>query len=145
MHSVADFIDSIKESLTDGQYKEGMELCQALYKKKEQERKMYRMTYLAPYTFVADHDCDDGDCDMRCLKISFTHKTALVQLTEAHAARILMKNMFLGSTEEMRSYIDVDVLLAFPTESDDLAMPLEWHEFPVLSLELCESSCDPHT
>ena len=145
MHSVSDFIDSVKESLTDAQYKEGMELCQALYNKKELEKKLYRMTYLAPYTFVAGHECDDEDCDMRSLKISFTHKTAPVLLTEAHAARIRAKNMFLGSTEEMRSYIDIDVMLAFPTESDDLAMPMEWFEFPVLSLELYESSCDLHT
>lgn len=135
---MSDFIDSIKESLTDGQYKEGMELCQTLFQKKESEKKIYTMTYLAPFVFVADHECDDVDCDGRWLKISFTRKTALVQLTEAHAARILAKNMFLGSMDEMRSYIDLDVFKNFPNEVDEIGMPIEWDEFPVLGLELVD-------
>jgi hypothetical protein len=135
MHSVSDFIDSIKESLTDGQYKEGMELCQALYKKKEQEKKLYRMTYLAPYTFATEH-CADEDCDDRTLQISFHKKTALVQLCDARCARIRTKHMFCGEVDEMAEFIDVDVLLAFPIESVDLGMALDWFEFPVLELEL---------
>lgn len=134
MHSVSDFIDSIKESLTDGQYKEGMELCQALYKKKELENKLYRMTYLAPYTFAAEH-CADEDCDDRTLHISFRKKTALVHLSDARVARIRSRNMFCGEIDEMAEFIDVDVLLAFPIESVDLGMGLDWFEFPVLELE----------
>jgi hypothetical protein len=144
MHSVSDFIDSIKESLTDGQYKEGMELCQALYKKKEFEKKLFRMTYLAPYTFASEH-CANDDCDDRTLQISFRKKTSLIMLSDERAARIRAKNIFCGESEEMAEFIDVDVLLAFPIESVDLGMELEWFEFPVLSLELCESSCDLHT
>ena len=144
MHSISDFIDSVKESLTDAQYKEGMELCQALYNKKELEKKLYRMTYLAPYTFASEH-CANEDCDDRTLQISFRKKTSLIQLDDAWAARIRAKNLFCGDDEEMAEFIDVDVLLAFPIESVDLGMGLEWFEFPVLSLELCESSCDLHT
>lgn len=136
MHAMSDFIDDIKESLTDAQYKQGMELCQTLFKQKQE--KLWRMTYLAPFAFVADHDCDDVDCDMRCIKISFTRKTALVQLTEVNARRILEKNMFLGTAEEMKPYVDVDILKNFPVEADDLGMPMEWDEFPVLALELIE-------
>ena len=144
MHVISDFIDSIKESLTDGQYKEGMGLCQAHNKKKELENKLYRMTYLAPYTFAAEH-CANEECEDRTLHISFHKKTALVQLCDARVARIRAKNLFCGDEDEMIDFIDVDVLLAFPIESMDLGMGLDWFEFPVLSLELCESSCDPHT
>lgn len=144
MHSVSDFIDSIKESLTDGQYKEGMELCQALYKKRELENKLYRMTYLAPYTFASEH-CAGEDCTDRSLNISFRKKTALIMLTNERAARIRAKHVFCSDPDEMAEFIDIDVLLAFPIESEDLGMALEWFEFPVLSLELYESSCDPRT
>lgn len=133
MHAMSDFIDDIKESLTDAQYKQGMELCQTLFKQKEE--KLWRMTYLAPFTFATEHECDAEECDIRCLKISFTRKTALVRLTEAHVERIREKNMFLGTSEEMKSYIDVDVLKNFPVEEEDIGMPFEWDEFPVLGLE----------
>ena len=134
MHTISDFIDSIKESLTDGQYKEGMELCQALFKKKEIEKKFYRMTYLAPYTFLTDH-CASEDCDERSLQITFRKKTALVQLNDSRADQIRIKHMFCGTTEDMREFIDLDVLVSFPIETDDLGMSLEWFEFPVLELE----------
>ncbi len=142
---MSDFIDEIKESLTDAQYKQGMELCQVLYKKRALENKLYQMTYLAPFTFVTEHDCDDEDCSVHYLKISFTRKTGLVLLTEATAERIREKGLFMGSDDEMKAYVDLDVLKNFPDEADDLGTPLEWFEFPVLSLELCESSCDPCT
>jgi len=144
MHAVSDFIDSIKESLTDGQYKEGMEICQAIFKQREATEKLYRMTYLAPHTFASDH-CDDEDCDDRTLQITFTKKTGLVHLTDARAAQIRTSHVFSGRTEHMKDFIDVDVLMAFPIEGDDIGMPLEWFEFPVLSLEPYESSCDLHT
>lgn len=137
MHEVSDFIDSIKESLTDGQYKEGMEMCQTLFKKKKLEKKFYRMTYLAPYTFLMDH-CDSDDCDERSLHITFRKKTTLVQLSDSRVDQIRIKSMFYGTTEEMREFIDTDVLVSFPIESDDLGTGLEWFEFPVLSLELVE-------
>ena len=140
MHSISDFIDSVKESLTDGQYKEGMELCQALFNKKKLEQKLYLMTYLAPYTFVTEH-CANEDCDDRSLQISFRKKTNLVLLSDMRADQIRIKNMFCGKTEDMNEFIDVDVLVAFPIEFEDLGMSLEWFEFPVLSLELYESSC----
>lgn len=136
MHAMSDFIDDIKESLTDAQYKQGMELCQTLFKQKQE--KLWCMTYLAPFTYACDHDCEDDDCDMRSLRISFTRKTALVQLTDARAARILERNMFLGLSDEMRPYIDLDVLKNFPVEEEDIGMPFEWDEFPVLSLELVD-------
>lgn len=130
---MSDFIDDIKESLTDAQYKQGMEICQALFKQKEE--KLYKMTYLAPYTFASDHECEDEDCEMRSLKISFTRKTGLILLSDRSAERIREKRLFLGSDEEMKSYIDIDVLKNFPVEADDIGMPLEWFEFPVLELE----------
>jgi hypothetical protein len=135
MHSVSDFIDSVKESLTDAQYKEGMELCQALYNKKELEKKLYRMTYLAPYTFASEH-CANEDCDDRMLQISFRKKTSLIMLSDERAARIRTKNVFCSDPDEIAEFIDVDVLLAFPIESVDLGMELEWLEFPVLEVEL---------
>ena len=133
---MSDFIDDVKESLTDAQYKQGMELCQTLFKRKEAN--LYRMTYLSPFTFTADHDCEDIECDMRTLKISFVRKTALVQLTGDRAEKIREKNIFIGDDEEIREFIEVDVLKCFPNEADDVGMPFEWFHFPVISLELIE-------
>jgi hypothetical protein len=135
-HVMSDFIDDVKESLTDAQYKQGMEICQTLFKRKEAN--LYRMTYLSPFTFTTDHDCDDIECDIRTLKISFVRKTALVRLTGEKAEKIREKNLFMGSDDDMREFIEVDVLKCFPVEADDVGMPFEWFDFPVISLELIE-------
>lgn len=134
-HEVSDFIDSIKESLTDAQYKEGMELCQKVFQKKEVEKKLYQMTYLRPYTFI-DHHCEDDECDDMKYLISFHRVTGLVQLTDAHVEKIRSTGCFFGTTEEMKSFIDIDVLSAFPHDVDDLGSEIQWFEFPVLRLEL---------
>lgn len=133
-HEISEFIDSIKESLTDGKYKEGMELCQKVFQEKEIENKLYRMTYLRPFTFLGEH-CEDEECDDMKLYLSFTKSTALVQLTDARAERIREKNLFLGRFEDMKDFIDLDVLRSFPLEQEDLETELNWFEFPVISLE----------
>lgn len=128
-HSISGFLDEIKEVLTDAQYKEGMELCQALFHKKE--KKLYKMTYMRPFTFLEEH-CDDDDCDVQSFKVSFVKATALVQLTEKHAEQILEENLFMDDVSEI---IDCDVLRSFP---DEMNTPLEWDEVVVLSLVIYE-------
>jgi len=137
-HDISDFIDSIKEHLTDGQYKEGMEICQSVFKKKEASaEKLYRMTYLRPYTFVDDH-CDDEDCEDMSFRISFTKVVHIVKLSDARADRIRTDNVFYGSDEDMKPFIDLQVLRSFPSDMADLDSDIQWYEFPVISLELVE-------
>ncbi|NBX48592.1 hypothetical protein EBT25_01400 [bacterium] len=142
-HEISDFIDAIKESLTDAQYKEGMELCQKVFQRTEDPpEKLYRMTYLRPYTFVDDH-CEDEDCVDTKFLLSFTKATSLVRLTDQRAARIREENMFLGSPEAMSAFIDIEVLRGFPNDLEELASEMQWYEFPVLSLE--NVSCETQT
>lgn len=137
-HDISDFIDSIKEHLTDGQYKEGMEICQSVFKKKEAlAEKLYRMTYLRPYTFVDDH-CDDEDCEDMSFRISFTKVVHIVKLSDARADRIRTDNVFYGSDEDMKPFIDLQVLRSFPADMADLDSDIQWYEFPVISLELVD-------
>jgi len=132
-HALSNFIDSIKESITDAQYKEGMDLCKTAFDTKESEEKLYRMTFLKPYTFASEH-CED--CHESKLYVSFAETTALVRLNDRRAERIMEKHMFLGSSEEMKSFIDVNLLQCFPEDQEDLGLDFEWFEFPVLKLEL---------
>jgi hypothetical protein len=134
--TLTDFIDSIKEKLTDGEYIEGMNMCKKVFDKKERETplKLYRMTYLRPYMFMDEH-CDDEDCDDMKYCLSFERTTSLVQLTDRGAARIRETNLFLGDKEEMSAFVDVDVFHSFPNEFDE---NMEWYEFPVITLELAD-------
>jgi len=139
--TLTDFIDSIKEKLTDGEYIEGMNMCKKVFDKKERENplKLYRMTYLRPYMFMDEH-CDDEECDDMKYCLSFERATSLVQLTDRGAARIRETNLFLGDKEEMSAFIDADVFHSFPNEFDE---NMEWYEFPVITLELAVS--DPES
>jgi hypothetical protein len=138
-HDISDFIDSIKEHLTDAQYKEGMEICQSVFTKKKEEtrEKLYNMTYLRPYTFLDDH-CDDEDCEDMTFRIAFTKVVALTKLSDARAERIRTDNMFFGSDDDMKPFIDLQVLRSFPADMADLDSDIQWYEFPVISLELAE-------
>lgn len=138
-HDISDFIDSIKEHLTDGQYKEGMEICQSVFNKKKEvsREKLYNMTYLRPYTFVDDH-CDDEDCDDMLFRIAFTKVTHIIKLSDARAERIRTDHVFYGSDEDMKPFIDLQVLRSFPADMADLDSEIQWYEFPVVSLELAE-------
>jgi len=131
-HEIANFLDSIKDTLTDGQYKEGIELCQKMFN--ETEDKIYRMTYLRPYTFIASH-CDDEDCIESKLLIGFKKAVGLVQLSDNKAERIREDNLFYGTDEQMSDFIDINILRSFPDDQEDLDCLLHWFEFPVISLE----------
>lgn len=137
-HEVSDFIDSIKESLTDAQYKEGMELCQKVFQKNEKEEKLFRMTYLRPYTFADDH-CDDEDCVDTKFMIAFKQATSLILLTDRRYERIVEESLFRGPKDELEQFIEPDVLQAFPNDNEDLGSEIEWYEFPVLKLEKVEA------
>jgi hypothetical protein len=132
MHDVVNFIDSIKESLTDAQYKEGMELCQKVFF--TNKKKFYKMTYLRPFTFLEEH-CDDPECHETKLCVTFTKVTSVVRLDDKSVASIRETNMFMGSDEEMSSFINLDILHAFPNDQDDLGIELQWYEFPVITVE----------
>jgi len=131
-HDVSNFLDSIKEKLTDSQYKEGMEICQKVFNQKED--KLYRMTYLRPYTFVASH-CEDEDCVDSKLMVSFEKATGLVRLSDNRVERIRQEHVFLGTEEDMKNFIDISILRSFPDDRDELDSELNWYEFPVISLE----------
>jgi hypothetical protein len=123
---LANFIETIKESLTDAQYKEGLELCMKAY---NSEEKLYRMTYMRPMVFREGH-CED--CDEVRTYVSFTKCTALVLFGNERAERVRSSNLFKGTFEEMESFVHLDVLHAFP---EDLDIDLEWFDFPVVGLE----------
>jgi len=131
---LTEFIDTIKEKLTDGEYIEGMNLCKKVFDAKEtvSELKVYTMTYLRPYMFMDDH-CTSEDCDDLKYCLSFQRVTSLVRLTDRGAARIRETNLFLGDKKSMKAFIDVDVFHSFPNECDE---NVEWYEFPVLALVL---------
>lgn len=133
MHQVSDFIDSIKESITDAQYKQGMDMCKEIFEQKESETKVYRMTFLRPYTFMDNH-CEDHHCQNFKLLVSFVKTESLVRLDKKRYEEILESNLFLGSIREMKDFIDIEVLRSFPTDQEDLGTELEWYEFPVLNL-----------
>lgn len=130
-HEISDFIDSVKESLTDAQYKEGMELCQKVFQQKEAAEKLYRMTFLRPYTFADDH-CEDEDCMDSKFMIAFDKVSSLILLSDIRAERIKEESLFRGLKSELEEFIEPDVLHAFPNEFDN---EFEWFEFPVLKLE----------
>jgi hypothetical protein len=138
-HDISDFLDSVKESLTDAQYKEGMEICQSVFKKKTSSEKLYRMTYLRPFTFMDDH-CDDEDCDDTVFRIGFSKVESLVKLTDARADRIRTDNVFYETDEGMKPFIDVQVMRAFPIDLAELDSDIRWYEFPVISLDLVDDS-----
>jgi hypothetical protein len=134
-HEISNFLDSIKESLTDAQYKEGMETCQKLFEATEVKDKLYRMTYLRPYTFMDEH-CHDEECDEMKFYVSFEKATSLVKLNDERVKRIMATNLFLGTDEEMKSFIQLDLFHSFPCDQLELDHEMTWHEFPVMSLEL---------
>jgi hypothetical protein len=133
-HEISDFIDSVKESLTDQQYKEGMELCKKVFEKKKLEKKLYRMTYLAPYTFRAEGE------DFPILRFGFEKKTGLVQLDDYHVKFIQAEYRFSSEEGNLESFIDTSPLRSFPFESDSFEGIMEWWEFPVVSLEPVDDS-----
>jgi len=134
-HTISDFLDGLKESLTDAQYKEGMELCQKLFNENKPDEKLYEMTYLRPYTFMSQH-CEAEDCDDMKFLVSFTKTKTLVRLSDRRAERIRETHMFMGSEEDMKSFIEIDLLRSFPDDAEDLGVDLQWYEFPVIALDL---------
>jgi hypothetical protein len=133
-HEISDFIDSVKESLTDQQYKEGMELCKKVFEKKKLEKKLYCMTYLAPYTFKAEGE------DFPIMRFGFEKKMGLVQLNDYDVKFIQAEHKFSGEEGSIESFIDTNPLRSFPCESDSFDGIMEWWEFPVVSLEPVDDS-----
>ncbi|BAT22382.1 hypothetical protein [Yellowstone lake phycodnavirus 2] len=129
----AEYVEDIKESLTDGQYKQGMDLCQTLFKKEVPDEKLYRMTYLRPVVFTDLHSCGVEDCmHSRSLNIGFEKKTALVKLKPEHAEEILEDNCYVGG--DIDEFIQEDVLANHQEYEEDIPH-FQWDTFPVLSLE----------
>jgi hypothetical protein len=129
----SEYIEEIKESLTDAQYKQGMELCQTLFKQEKPDEKLYKMTYLSPLVFSDTHDCGDEDCvHGRSLNISFVKKTALVKMKPERVNEILEENCFMG--DDLGEFIETNVLSNHQEFEMDLP-EFEWDTFPVLKME----------
>ena len=130
----SDFIDEIKEKLSDAEYKNGMEMCQKLFKQEKPEEKLYKMTYLSPIVFSDHHDCEDDDCvHHRSLNIGFIKKTSLVKMKPDRAESILEENCYTG--DDIEDFIDTSVLQHH--QEYDIEIPeFEWDTFPVLKLDL---------
>jgi hypothetical protein len=130
----SDFIDEIKEKLSDAEYKIGMEMCQKLFKQEKPEEKLYKMTYLSPIVFSDHHDCEDDDCvHHRSLNIGFIKKTSLVKMKPDRAESILEENCYTG--DDIEDFIDTSVLQHH--QEYDIEIPeFEWDTFPVLKLDL---------
>jgi hypothetical protein len=71
-------------------------------------------------------------------RIAFNKVVALVKLSDARAERIRTDNMFYGSDEDMKPFIDLQLLRSFPSDLADLDSDIQWYEFPVISIELVE-------
>ena len=131
----SEFIDEIKESLTDGQYKQGMEMCQTLFKQERPEMKLYEMTYLYPIVFSDGHTCSDDECAIehsRSLNIGFDKKTVLVKMKPSRAEEIMEENCFMG--DDIGDFIETDVL-GHHHEFEESIQEFEWATFPVIKLE----------
>jgi hypothetical protein len=132
----AEYVEDIKESLTDAQYKKGMDLCQELFKQVEPDEKLYRMTYMCPSVYSDWHTCEDDECihsQNRCLNVTFTKKTAYIKLKPELAEEILEDNCFRG--DNIGDFIEVDVLGNHQEYEEDIP-EFEWDTFPVLKLDL---------
>lgn len=136
----SEYIEEIKESLTDGEYKKGMEMCQTLFNKEKPEMKLYEMTYLCPIVFSDGHSCDEEECVMehsRSLNIGYEKKKSLVFMKEARAEEILEENCFIG--DDIDDFITTDIL-GHHHEFENTIQEFEWATFPVLKLELAPST-----
>jgi hypothetical protein len=69
-------------------------------------------------------------------RISFTKVTHIIKLSDARAERIRTDNVFYGSDDDMKPFIELHVLRSFPSDMADLDSDIQWYEFPVISLEL---------
>lgn len=130
----SEFVEEIKEKLTDAEYKKGMEMCQTLFKQEKPELKLYKMTYLSPVVFSDHHECEDEDCvQHKSLNIGFIKKTSLIQLKPDRAESILEENCYTG--DDIEDFIDVSVFQHH--QEYEIEVPeFEWDTFPVLKLEL---------
>jgi len=130
----SEFVDEIKEKLSDAEYKKGMEMWQTLFKQEKPDEKLYKMTYLSPLVFSDNHDCGDEDCvHARSINIGFVKKTALVKMKPERAEEILEENCFVG--DDIEQFIETTVL-AHHQEFDIEIPEFEWDTFPVLKLEV---------
>jgi len=130
----SEFVEEIKEKLTDAEYKKGMEMCQTLFKQEKPDEKLYRMTYLSPVVFSDHHECEDEEClHSRSLNIGFVKKSCLAKLKPERAESILEENCYTG--DDIEDFIDTSVLQHH--QEYDIEIPeFEWDTFPVLKLEL---------
>jgi hypothetical protein len=71
-------------------------------------------------------------------RIAFNKVVALIKLSDARAERFRTDHVFYGSDEDMKPFIDLQVLRSFPADMADLDSDIQWYEFPVISLELVE-------
>jgi hypothetical protein len=71
-------------------------------------------------------------------RIAFTKVTHLVKLSDARVERIRTDNVFYGTDEDMKPFIEIQVLRSFPADLAELDSDIQWYEFPVISLELVE-------
>jgi hypothetical protein len=69
-------------------------------------------------------------------RIAFTKVKHIVKLSDARAERIRTDHVFYGSDDEMKPFVDLQVLRSFPSDLADLDSDIQWYEFPVVSLEL---------
>jgi len=109
-------------------------VCMDCDLQKKNEKKMYKMTYLRPYTFMTDH-CEDIDCMDNKFCLAFSRITSTVLLTDRQVERIKEENVYRGTKESLEAFIDVDVLRSFPEDNESLGSEIEWYEFPVISVE----------
>jgi hypothetical protein len=64
--------------------------------------------------------------------------TSIVKLSDARVERIRTDHLFFGSDEDMKPFIDLQVLRAFPGDLAELDSDIQWYEFPVISLDLIQ-------
>lgn len=91
-HNISDFIDEIKDSLTDAQYVAGMGICKKIFEVYETTKKCYMMTYFQPvYTMVYDDDADEDE-DMGEIHFELERRKVLVHLNSEQVSRIRQTN-----------------------------------------------------
>jgi hypothetical protein len=90
-----------------------------------------------------DNHGQNDDCGEMMFFLSFTKVTTELFLIDRRVTEIRESNMFKGTLNEMKEFIDVEVLRSFPNDLDDLGSDIQWYEFPVISLEEVQSEEAP--
>ena len=130
-HEVSNFLDTVKEKLSDAEYLEGMNLCKKVYEKKA-KKNVYRMVYLRPHTSVFPEDPGYS------IGIGYHVATTLVQLSIKDVEVINKYHCYNLFTTEDSEIVDSCVFRGVGEIVGNEVL-VTWMEVPVISISTLEN------